>query len=72
MVIGSGHQLGVGKIGNLIDNQFPTSPLCERQVWNEKQTHTPISHVHKEFTWFGNMPTSTGRDPVSFFTIEKY
>jgi hypothetical protein len=22
----------VGKIGNLIDNQFPTSPLCKRQV----------------------------------------
>jgi hypothetical protein len=24
--------LSIGKIGNLIGNQFPTSPLCEKQV----------------------------------------
>ena len=41
----------------------------------EKKTYKNTHQTHmyiKEFTWFGNMPTSTRHDPVSLFTIEKY
>ena len=68
------HILEVHLVGKLIINWQSIShqPFIRKtSLKKNSREHIPISHVHKEFTWFGNMSTSTGRDPVSFFTIEK-
>ena len=59
------------EIDNKLATNFPPALYTKDKFEKKNHKNTHQSHTYIEFMWFGNMPMSTGCDPVCFFTIEK-